>query len=153
MRQKKLCFICLAKNHSASQCSSKKRCKRYQARHHTLLHKDSAPAGESDTTPSATVPATSSVASTTQRPVTPRTVCLPRTVLGLASDGGCVIRCRAQLDTGAMLSLVTRKLANSVKARRIKGTAITISGVGESFTALMRWSSNSNILTPQIPSW
>ena len=131
VRQKKLCFNCLAKNHSASQCPSKKRCKRCQARHHTLLHKDSAPAGESDTSPSsATIPATSSVASATQRPVTPRTACLPRTVLGLASDGGCVIRCRAQLATGAMLSLVTRKLANSVKAKRIKGTAITISGVG-----------------------
>ena len=38
--------------------------------------------------------------------------------------------CRAQLDTGAMLSLITRKLANSLHARKLKGTAITISSIG-----------------------
>ena len=58
------------------------------------------------------------------RPVTPRTSYLPRTVLGLAS-----------VDTGTMLSLVTQRLANSIRLGESR-TAINISGVGV-----------------QIPSW
>ena len=38
--------------------------------------------------------------------------------------------CRAQLDTGALLSLITHKLANSLHAKKLKGTAVTISGIG-----------------------
>ena len=56
--------------------------------------------------------------------------CLPRTVLGLASAGSYIRYCKAQLDTGAMFSLVTRRLANSIQASRLRGTAVTISGVG-----------------------
>ena len=56
--------------------------------------------------------------------------CFPKTILAIASAESYRQHCRAQLDPGAMLSLVTSKLARSVKAKRIKGTAITISGIG-----------------------
>jgi len=49
-RQRRLCFNCLIKDHSASQCPSKKRCKRCQAKHYTLLHKDTAPTAEGENT-------------------------------------------------------------------------------------------------------
>ena len=48
----------------------------------------------------------------------------------MASAGSYKQRCRAQMDPGAMLSLVTSKLAHSLRAKKLRGTAITISGVG-----------------------
>ena len=56
--------------------------------------------------------------------------CFPRTVQAIASAGTYYHRCQAQLDTGAMLSLVTAKLARAIRAKKLKGTAITIAGVG-----------------------
>ena len=96
-----------------------------------MLHRDATPAVEVETT--GTPPlltAITSVASAAQKPVDVQPGCLPRTVLELASAGSFIRCCRAQLDTGAMLSLVTRRLANSIQDRRLRGTAVTISGVG-----------------------
>ena len=74
-------------------------------------------------------PAVSTVASAASQTTT-RSTCLPRTILALASSGSYVQSCRAQLDTGAMLSLITRKLANPLHAKKLKGTTVTISGIG-----------------------
>ena len=38
VRQRKLCFYCLGKEHSVNQCPRKKRCKRCKVKHQTLLH-------------------------------------------------------------------------------------------------------------------
>ncbi len=126
-RRKGLCFNCLCKGHTINHCTSKNRCKQCEAKHHTLLHQDSTSAIEQSTTEPP--PAATTVASATHPP-TSRAMCLPRTVLALASSGSYARRCRAQLDTGAMLSLVTRRLAYALHAKKIKGTAITISGIG-----------------------
>ena len=39
-------------------------------------------------------------------------------------------KARAQLDPGAMLSLITLKLARTIKAKRLKNSAVNITGVG-----------------------
>ena len=56
--------------------------------------------------------------------------CLPRTVLVTASARNCRQKARVQLHPGAMLSLVTSRLAYSVHAKRIKNSSVNISGVG-----------------------
>ena len=50
--------------------------------------------------------------------------------LGLAVSGALQLRCRAQLDSGAMISLVSSKLANTIKAERLRGSSTAITGVG-----------------------
>ena len=96
-----------------------------------MLHKDATPAVEVETTGTHPAPtAINSVASAAQKPVDVQSGCLPRTVLGLGSAGSYIRCCRAQLDTGAMLSLVTQRQASSIQARRLRENAVTISGVG-----------------------
>ena len=51
------------------------------------------------------------------------------TALALATSGTHERQCRIQLDTGAMLSLVSSKLARSIGARKISSSSVTISGV------------------------
>ena len=55
---------------------------------------------------------------------------IPMTALALATAGIHEQQCRIQLDTGAMLSLVSCKLARSIGAKKISGSSVTISGVG-----------------------
>ena len=130
VKSKRFCFNCLGGEHTVTQCHSRKRCKRCQGRHHTLLHRDDKtspalveeePRDESTTT--------SSVAVAHQEPRA-HYACFPRTVLASSSASSYRQKCRAQLDTGAMLSLVTSKLAHSISAKRIHNTSVTISGVG-----------------------
>ena len=54
--------------------------------------------------------------------------CLSRTVLLVASEGNCRQKARAQLDPGAMLSLVTSRQVHSVHAKIIKNSSVNISG-------------------------
>ena len=123
VKRKGMRFNCLGLDHAAAQCPSKRRCRLCQARHHTLLQTESAPQTKET---SADPPTVASAASQT----TTRSTCQPRTILVLASSGSYVQSCRAQLDMGAMLSLITSKLANSLHAKKLKGTAVTISGIG-----------------------
>ena len=51
-------------------------------------------------------------------------------MLVIASAGNCRQKAKAQLDPGAMLSLVTSRLAHSVHAKRIKNLSVNISGFG-----------------------
>ena len=55
---------------------------------------------------------------------------IPLTAVALASPGCHERRCRVQLNTGAMLSLVTALLAKTIGAHQIRETAFTITGVG-----------------------
>ena len=130
IKSKRLCFNCLGGEHAVTQCHSRRRCKRCQGRHHILLHRDDQtspalvkkePRNESTTT--------SSVAVAHQKPRA-HYACFPRTVLASASAGSYRQKCRAQLDTGAMLSLVASKLAHSIRAKQIHNTLVTICSVG-----------------------
>ena len=56
---------------------------------------------------------------------------IPLTAVALASSGSHERRCRVQLNTGAMLSLVTTKLAKTIGAHQIRETAVTITRIGE----------------------
>ena len=131
-KTKRCCYNYLAADHSAIQCPSRGRCRRCRSKHHTLLHKeqllsDNVPAPSS---PREDPPAPASRSVTSASSCAVQSSYLPRTVLALASAGSHSQCCRAQLDTGAMLTLVTRKLANAFHAKGLPGTAITIAGIG-----------------------
>ena len=132
VKAKKLCFICLSCEHVSAQCSSRRRCKKCHRKHHTLIHRDNqgVPSVTIEDLPSEVAPVTSSVSMATQKTIQSYYACLPRTVLLMASAGNCRQKARTQLDPGAMLSLVTSRLAHSVHAKRIKNSSVNISGVG-----------------------
>ena len=129
-----LCFNCLSKGHSFSSCSSKGCCKICKSSHHTLLHKQlistdcslslSSTASSEPSTPEPTI-------GIVHRPIHTLNVRrIPMTALALATSGINERQCRIQLDTGAMLSLVSCKLTRSIGAKRISDSSVTMSGVG-----------------------
>ena len=127
-----LCFNCMSTAHATSQCLSTKRCQRCSKRHHTLLHAEDGSTNQRskdsrETSPNASATA-ESVASAVVNTVSHH--CLSLTFITLASSGHNRIRCRDQQDTVATLSLVTKKLANQMQAKRLPRSSIQISGVG-----------------------
>ena len=116
----------------SAQCSSKRRCKKCHRKHHTLIHRDNqgVPSVTIKDLLSEVAPMTSSVSMATQKTTQSYYACLPRTMLVMASAGNCRQKARAQLDPGAMLSLVISRLSHSVHAKRIKNSSVHISGVG-----------------------
>ena len=129
VRANKLCYNCFSREHTVAQCYSRGRCKRYQARHYTLLHRDrDSSTSTTEKPPDESLTATTVVVATHSK-IRPSHSCLQRNVLAIASAGSYRLNCRAQLDMGAMLSLVTAKLARSIKAKKIHYTSITIFGI------------------------
>ena len=144
-------FNCLSKGHGSNSCPSKVRCRRCHKLHHTMLHNEAynaeclspapsvtatASAERSTATASADRPSASassdtcSVALACPPASRSKVPMIPVTALAVAFSGSHECRCRIQMDAGAMLSLVTTKLARSLDASKIRNTAVTISGVG-----------------------
>ena len=142
VKQHKLCFIFLTKGHNSNKCFSRGRCWQCGATHHNLLLNDSNRttsicASRMSPPSSASASSDRSTISTSTEPTVvivhpPKQQCkvprIPLNALALASSGSHERRCHVQLDTGAMLSLVTAKLAKTIGARRIRDTAVTITG-------------------------
>ena len=59
---------------------------------------------------------------------------IPFTAIGLAISGRHHCKVRAQIDTGAEVSLVTARVANALQAKKFKGTKLTIKGYGGALT-------------------
>jgi len=104
VQQQWFCYNCLSSGPAANQCSSKGCCRRCNSTHHTLLHNDAD--SSRSITPTSNSPVTPTLAFVrrlTKKPSTPR---IPITALALAFSTSHQNKCRMQLDTGAMLSLV-----------------------------------------------
>ena len=114
MNQHQLCYNCLCPGHNLAACKNKKTCRECGRRHHTMLHR----------------PDRAAVHSASQRShavASPRII--PQTALVTATAGHCIQKARAQLDTGASISLITSRLANMLKAKHIP-CHTEINGIG-----------------------
>lgn len=113
VRTSGLCFNCLGANHRLVDCRSKYKCKECQARHHTLLHEKSSSTTSDGSLPEATV----NIATNPQSGDT--SFSLPSRAIVTVQATGLVQKARAQMDSGATISLITRTLSNTLKAPRI----------------------------------
>ena len=119
MNQHQLCYNCLCPGHNLATCKNKKTCRECGRRHHTMLHRPSRAAAYSASQRSCAADS-------------PRII--PQTALVTATAGHCIQKARAQLDTGASLSLITYRLANTLKAKPIP-CHTEINGVGGQMTS------------------
>ena len=125
VRQQRLCFNCLSPGHHCRACPSRKSCRACNKRHHTLLHRtiemqDATPEQSGDH---------AALITSRKKVSKPKAVIIPRTVLATVTAGSRSQKARAQLDSGATISLVTSKLAQALKARPIP-CHTEITGVG-----------------------
>ena len=106
----KLCFNCLEDGHMTRDCSSKSTCKKCQKKHNTLLHPEMVDTRK-------TVPFNQNTAlhqSTSQFD----TVVLPTAIIPVIKSDGSILKCRALLDSGAQLRMMTEDCAQRLQLKR-----------------------------------
>lgn len=125
-----VCFNCLSPSHLVDKCTSSNRCKVCHQPHHTLLHQASA----SSTKPEASACAVTQLSKNIRHAHSNYTVPFMATIRVKAK--GLTQQCRAHLDTGASVTLITHNLAKRLKAPRIPHSTTRITGVTSSFNTL-----------------
>ena len=100
IQAKSLCSNCLAGGHITSACKSKYRCRECNQLHHTTIHQQSSSV-------------TSINSSTLQSHQVPDALMTTAQVL-LIGPGGQEVKARALIDSGAGLSLVSRRVAQTL---------------------------------------
>ena len=129
-----LCFNCLAPGHKTAECRSLSRCRSCQGRHHTMVHRD---VPTSTAPPSAANNAVSTAVthavSTSAPPSLQSSLTMTSQVL-LEGPSGRKLVCRALLDSGSTISLISTKAANSLQLAKTQ-THITFSGIQDSNSA------------------
>ena len=103
-----LCFNCLSPSHQLSDCYSYKQCEQCKRKHHTLLHQESFNQNHSSSTQQPpTAVHTVDVNTIYPRKTPQHYASVPFTALGLAISRRHRCKVRAQIDTGAGVSLIT----------------------------------------------
>ena len=140
IRSKKLCYNCLAPGHQTGECRSLARCRSCGGKHHTLVHREtSSPAVvnvvaagntpvPNDANPPAvnvTAAATNSVSNDVPQAL-PSCLMMTSQVLVKGPDGRQMIA-RALLDSGASMSLLSNRVAQTFQLPRC-ATNVTFSG-------------------------
>lgn len=117
-----LCFNCLGTSHRQSECRSEHKCKTCGKKHHTTLHTErhSAPTKEPEEPE-----ATSMVVKPYGSSVPPRVGATA--IVVVAAEGLCQRAC-AQFDSGSTVSLITKKLAQTLKAPKIPNSGVKLWG-------------------------
>lgn len=143
-RKRRLCFNCLKKGHRNTDCSSGS-CRTCGSKHHTLLHitnsppslppiYDPASPSESDSSPNAqnaTVACLAESSVTSTQNLNSNIVLLATAVIMIKNKSGHFIPCRALLDSGSQIHLITARFAKLLQLRRSK-CSVSISGIGAS---------------------
>ncbi|XP_041450268.1 uncharacterized protein LOC121404605 [Drosophila obscura] len=140
-----LCFNCLKSGHRTRACTGGQ-CRVCGRRHHTLLHFDSSisqssPAGsppERAVQPGAITPVQDSASSVPSHASTSLSaqglhsdiVLLATAVVLVKNLSGVLVPCRAILDSGSQLHLVTSRFAQQLQLRRTQSSAL-VSGLGD----------------------
>lgn len=157
VKEKQLCFNCLAPGHSAVDCSSKNRCQTCNQTHNTLLHFDFVPSSqvafnqrEQSAQMSAEVPAFtpvtlsqqsrsqthSSMSVISSNAFTARTQTMLSTVSVYVADrNGDLHIARALLDSGSDLCFMTTSFAQQLGLEK-KNSLMSITGINEKIVLL-----------------
>ncbi|KAH8389496.1 hypothetical protein KR215_000744, partial [Drosophila sulfurigaster] len=122
-----LCFNCLKKGHQTRSCTSGA-CRNCGGRHHSLLHFETSQRASSADASAALQPqASTSLAAQCLRS---DAVLLGTVVVWLKSRAGSFVPCRALLDSGSQVHMMTSHLAQQLQLKRTRSDAM-ISGLGD----------------------
>ena len=134
VKEASLCFNCLRSGHGSAQCSNSHRCRKCGSNHHTLLHRDQAPAER----PGATAATVLSNVSAAGVGIDPQhQVLLATAVVEVKDASGSMQQCRVLLDSGSQASFVTEQCTVRLGLQRKKANVI-VKGIGESASAPAR---------------
>jgi len=135
IKQANRCVNCLSAKHPVSSCPSKYSCRTCQQKHHSMLHIDSVSSSSDKTTTTAnslstaTVPTAVTVLCSTSKIVSRPSILLATARVTVGSPEGRTTGVRALLDQGSEMTLISARLAQNLKLRRLR-MPISISAVG-----------------------
>ncbi|XP_032294251.2 uncharacterized protein [Drosophila virilis] len=150
-----LCLNCLQRGHQLRVCGSSA-CRVCGSKHHSLLHLGntsshiaaSSPNNAQDTetysSSQNTLAALLSSPLTTAQHLKHDVVLLATAVINVKNRAGSLVPCRALLDSGSQLHIITSRLAHQLQLRKFKSTAI-VSGIGDAAFASDGFSVNINV--------
>ena len=104
----KLCFNCLNTGHITKDCPSKSSCRKCDKRQNTLLHLEREESTSKDKQHTNLHHSTAKFNS----------VLLPTAIVPVMASDGSIVKCRALLNTGAQLSMMTEEFAQRLKLER-----------------------------------
>lgn len=125
VKSSSLCYNCLGSNHRSPDCHSSRRCKTCSGKHHSLIHLPKRRADDTREPFVPTVNLTNRFSATEQE----WKYSLPSTAIVTLCEKGLMQKARAQLDSGANTSLISRRLAASLQAPKIPNSRTRIVGV------------------------
>ena len=115
----KLCFNCLQEGHLTKDCKSKSTCKVCNGKHNSLLHNENA---------GTRIESTSTLVS--GQALLPSNIgILPTAMVSIEDDSSNIIDCRALLDSGSQMSLISEEAVQRMKLKRQK-QSLTVNGIG-----------------------
>ena len=115
----KLCFNCLQTGHLTKDCKSKSTCRTCNGKHNSLLHNENA---------STRIESTNTVVSGPAF-VSSNVGILPTIMVSIEDDSSETIKCRALLDSGSQMSLISEEAVQRMKLKRCK-QSLTVNGIG-----------------------
>ncbi|CAL8145348.1 unnamed protein product [Orchesella dallaii] len=149
VKQQRLCFNCLRKDHRILNCSSKTTCRKCHRRHHTLLHEDRAVDPPKDTTPEGTgKPLNSHHANMDTQ------VLLSTAIVRVKSRSNGDQVCRVFLDTGSEGTFITEDCVTRLGLKRhpsqvmVKGISSSSAGCTKGLVNCTLLSNNNNESIP-----
>ena len=116
----KLCFNCLSSGHVTKDCKSKNSCKKCQARHNTLLHVE--PHSKNTETSNSVVLGHQGTFFSAGD--------LPTAIVTIEDQASNAHTCRALLDTGSQINLISKEAAQRMGLKREK-RSLTVNIVGD----------------------
>jgi len=129
----KLCYNCLYPGHQIRQCRGGN-CNKCGKRHNTKLHSDaSLNPSDSVNVQSSSTPETQSIVTFvelgTKNTSVPTQIILATALVNLTNADGQHIQCRAKLDSGSQVCLITKKCASKLNISVVK-SSLSIAGIG-----------------------
>ncbi|CAG7729883.1 unnamed protein product, partial [Allacma fusca] len=141
LQNNNLCFNCLRKGHSSTQCTNEKRCAKCQRNHHTTIHYEkkqenpqfslSDPVSKSESTTTQPAPSNrvDALNSTSTTDFKTTGVLLATAIIHVRDEFGSMQSCRALIDPGSQSSFITERCTQRLNQPR-ESSSISVSGIG-----------------------
>ena len=133
VQSKCLCYNCLRKGHTASECSSQYKCRTCGSKHHTLIHQQR-PRG--DESRSSKTRGSASVSNHSSHTFSKQTL-LPTAMIPVQSRANNSVYCRAFFDSGSEISCITESCVQTLGLSK-KRNYMEINGLGSENQAKSR---------------